>query len=120
MNPSRPTVLIVDPFSGYVWARKSHKKGTVKLLRPTKPISYAKAHAAKTGRSTRKQRGPVVITQNCEPTGVIQDIEHYEQVQDTFALLRILTLGNRQIEQRRTAPATDVITRLRERRSMGA
>lgn len=46
---------------------------------------------------------------------VIQDIESYEQTQETLALLKILALGTRQIEEGKVEPAAEVIRRLRER-----
>jgi hypothetical protein len=47
---------------------------------------------------------------------VIQSIESYEQTQQTLALLKILSLGIRQIEEGKALPAEDVIERLREGR----
>lgn len=47
---------------------------------------------------------------------VMQDIESYEQIQDTLALLKILALGTRQIEEGKVQPAEHVLKRLRERR----
>jgi prevent-host-death family protein len=88
----------------------------VKLSSQIKPISYLKAHAAEIVRNLGEQREPLVITQNGEAKAVIQDIETFEQTQETMALLKILALGNRQIEEGRTQPATEVIKRLRERR----
>ena len=38
----------------------------------------------------------------------------YEQIQETMALLIILALGNRQIEQGKVVPADAAIKRLRE------
>jgi hypothetical protein len=58
----------------------------------------------------------LIITQNGEAKEVIQDIESYEKTLETMALLRILALGNRQIEEGKVQPAADVIKRLRERR----
>jgi hypothetical protein len=46
---------------------------------------------------------------------VLQDIESYEQTQEAMALLKILALGARQIEEGRVEPADDVIKRLRGR-----
>ena len=46
----------------------------------------------------------------------MQDIDTYEQTQETMALLKILALGNRQIEAGQVRPAADHIARLRERR----
>ena len=45
----------------------------------------------------------------------MQDIEDGEQIEDTIALVKILALGNRQIEAGQVRPAADVIARLRER-----
>jgi prevent-host-death family protein len=80
-----------------------------------KPISYLKAHAAEIVRNMGEQREPLVITQNGEAKVVIQDVESYEQGQETMALLKILALGNRETEEGRVAPAADVVKRLRER-----
>lgn len=81
-----------------------------------KPISYLKAHAAELVRILENQQEPVIITQNGEAKAVMQDIKSYEQVQETSALLKILSLGNRQIEAGQVKPAADVIARLREKR----
>jgi prevent-host-death family protein len=86
----------------------------VKLSRQIKPISYLKAHAAEIVRNLGEQREPLVITQNGEAKVVIQDIESYEQTQETMALLKILALGSRQIEEGKVQPAADVVKRLRE------
>ena len=59
----------------------------------------------------------MVITQNGEPTAVIQDIASYEEPQETMALLKILALGNLQIGAARIIPASTAIKRLRQRKS---
>ena len=59
---------------------------------------------------------PLIITQNGEAKVVVQDIESYEQTQETLAMLKILALGNRQIEEGRVQPAGDVVKRMRERK----
>ena len=89
----------------------------MKLSSQIKPISYLKAHAAEIVRNMGEQGAPLVITQNGEAKVVLQDIESYEQTQETMALLKILALGNRQIEAGNVEPAAVVIQRLRERRS---
>lgn len=88
----------------------------MKLSSQVKPISYFKANAAEIVRQLRDQREPMVITQNGEATAVIQDIATYEETQETMALLKILALGNRQIEEGRVTPATVAIERLRARK----
>ena len=89
----------------------------MKLSTQIKPISYLKAHAAEIVRNMSEQREPLVITQNGEAKVVLQDIESYEQSQETMALLKILALGNRQIEADKLEPAASVIQRLRQNRS---
>lgn len=88
----------------------------MKLSNQIKPISYLKAHASEVVRKLGEQRKPMVITQNGEAKVVIQDIESYEQTQETMALLKILALGMRQIDEGKVLPAGDVIKRLREER----
>ena len=80
-----------------------------------KPISYLKAHAAEVVRKLSSQMEPLVITQNGEAKAVIQDIKSYEQTQETLALLKMLALGQRQIDQEKVQPAGDVIDKIRSR-----
>lgn len=87
------------------------------LASQIKPISYLKAHASEIVRSLAKQQGPLIITQNGEAKAVVQDIASYEQTQETMALLKILSLGTRQIEDGKTHHAADVIDRLRNKRA---
>ncbi|MCX7140507.1 MAG: type II toxin-antitoxin system Phd/YefM family antitoxin [Proteobacteria bacterium] len=82
-----------------------------------KPISYLKANAADIVRQLAEQREPMVITQNGEAKMVIQDIASFEKTQETMALLKILTLGNRQIDEGKVVPAADVIKHLREKKA---
>jgi len=49
---------------------------------------------------------------------VIQDIESYEQTQQTLTLLKILALGMCQVEEGNVLPAENVIKRLREQREV--
>ena len=91
----------------------------MKLSERIKPISYLKAHAAEIVRNLCKQQEPLIITQNGEAKVVMQDIESYEQTQQTIALLKNLSLGARQIEEGKVLPAEDVIDDLRKRRKEG-
>lgn len=88
----------------------------MKLSTQIKPISYLKAHTAEIVRKLGEQQEPLVITQNGEAKVVIQDIESYEQNQETMALLKILALGMRQVEEGKVLSAEDVIKRLRQDR----
>jgi len=90
----------------------------MKLSRQIRPISYLKSHAAEIVRNLAEQQEPMVITQNGQAKVVIQDIESYEQTQHTIALLKILALGMRQVEEGNVLSAENVIKRLRERRGV--
>ena len=80
-----------------------------------KPISYLKANAADVLEQIGRDREPLVITQNGEARAVLQDVASYEQTQETLALLKVLALGSRQVEQGRVVPAREVVALLRER-----
>ena len=83
-----------------------------------KPVSYLKANAAKILLQLAAQRNPMVITQNGEAKAVIQDVASFEQTQETLALLKILALGNQQIEAGKVKPVADVVERLRAKRAI--
>ena len=82
-----------------------------------KPISYLKAHAADVVRELSERREPMIITQNGEARLVVQDVESYEQTQETLALLKILALGNQQIQAGRVVAAGKALRQIRKRRS---
>ena len=90
-------------------------------MKPTrvKPISYVKANAADLIRELKENGEPLVITQNGEATAVMQDVASYQATQETLALLKILALGRRQVEEGKTVPADEVFRRLRKRRAAG-
>jgi len=80
-----------------------------------KPISYLKANAAEIVRTLAEDRSALVITQNGEAKAVMQDVATYEQTQETMALLKILALGNREIEEGKVVPAAKAIRALRDK-----
>lgn len=82
-----------------------------------KPISYLKANAAEVLQRLAEQREPFLITQNGEARAVMQDIASYESTQETLALLKILALGNREIEEGKVKPIADVARRLRSKKT---
>jgi prevent-host-death family protein len=82
-----------------------------------KPISYLKANAAEILHELTELRKPLVITQNGEAKAVILDVASYEETQETLALLKILALGNRQVEDGKVKPVADVVDRLRRRKA---
>lgn len=82
-----------------------------------KPISYLKANAAGVLARLAEGREPLVITQNGEAKAVIQDVASYEETQETLALLKILALGNAQIDAGKVKPVGEVVARLRAKQA---
>jgi prevent-host-death family protein len=82
-----------------------------------KPISYLKANAADVLKELAEQRNALIITQNGEARAVIQDVASYEETQETLALLKILALGNQQVESGKVKPVAEVAKRLRGRKA---
>jgi prevent-host-death family protein len=87
----------------------------MKLSSQIRPISYLKSHAAEIVREMGKNQEPMVITQNGEAKVVLQDIGSWERMQESLALLKMLALGMRQVDEGRLTPAREVIGRLRKR-----
>lgn len=84
-----------------------------------KPISYVKSNAAEIIRELAERREPLVITRNGEARAVMQDVATYEETQETMALLKILALGTRQVEEGKVVPASQAVRRLRGRKARG-
>lgn len=69
------------------------------LSTQVKPISYLKSHTAQIVKDLSASREPMIITQNGAATLVVMDVQSFEQRENTLALLKILALGQRDIEQ---------------------
>jgi prevent-host-death family protein len=95
-------------------------EATVRYSSQVKPISYLKANAAEVLRTLAESREPLLITQNGKARAVIQDVASYEETQETLALLKILALGDRDLEQGKISPVEEVVGRVRKRRKAGA
>lgn len=46
----------------------------------------------------------------------MQDVASFEETQETLALLKILALGNQDVETGRVKPVAEVVARLRAKR----
>jgi prevent-host-death family protein len=64
-----------------------------------KPITYLKTHAAELVDKVNEKRSPVVITQNGEPRAVVVDIQSYEQTQDAFTLLKLISQSEQDLRK---------------------
>jgi prevent-host-death family protein len=79
------------------------------------PISYLKANAAQVLRDLAIDQRPLVITQNGEAAAVLQDVISFNKNQETMALLKMLAMGNAQIEQGQVTPAAKAFAQVRRR-----
>jgi len=84
----------------------------MKFSSHVKPISYLKSHAAEIVKNISESREPMLITQNGEAKLVVMDVKSYEEQEETMALLKILALGNREIEQGQFQDMEDVFEEL--------
>jgi len=81
-----------------------------------KPVSYVQSHVSEIVGSLSEAGEPLVITQNGEAKAVLLDYDSYERSRETLALLKILALGNKQIEEGKVVPVDQAISRIRKRR----
>ncbi|QHJ00197.1 type II toxin-antitoxin system prevent-host-death family antitoxin [Xylophilus rhododendri] len=84
----------------------------MKFSTQIKPISYLKSHAADIVKDLTQSREPMLITQNGEARLVVVDVRSYEEHQETLALLKILALGKREIEEGKFRSADDVLAEM--------
>ncbi len=87
----------------------------MKLTDQVKSISYLKAHAPEVIRGVSDDRRPVVITLHGEAKAVLQDIESFEQTQETLALLKILVLTGKGVKDGNLRPVGEAFSRIRDR-----
>jgi prevent-host-death family protein len=87
----------------------------MKLSERVKPISQLKAQAPEIIRSLADGETPVIITVHGEAKAVLQDVGHYEETQETLALLKVLALTNQEVEKGKTRPLAEAFKRVRVR-----
>lgn len=75
-------------------------------------ISYLKQNAA-----TLDLSDPLCITQNGLPTMVVQSYAQYQQTQEAIALVKLLSIGDRDIENGQLISGDELLQRLKQRTS---
>lgn len=81
----------------------------------SKPVSFVKAHLAEVIATVRKSSEPLVVTQNGASAVVIQDVEAYQRMREALLLLKLVALGEHEIDQKGTVPHDKVFTTVRAR-----
>ena len=93
----------------------------MKLSEAVMPISEVKANASKLIGEISLRRRPVVITLNGRAKAVVQDVESYEETQESLAMLKIIAQGRDAVRQGRMKPLRqafdDVRNQVRARRA---
>jgi len=87
----------------------------MKLSTAVKSISYLKTHASEIVRNITNTRQALVVTQNGEAKVVVQDIRTYDRMQETLALLKILTRSKQNIKRGRIKTLDDTFSSLEKR-----
>ena len=77
-----------------------------------KPISYLKEKTATVVKEITESREPMIITQNGEATFIVQDIKSSEQTQQTLSLMKLLALGQKDIERGEFMEADDFFVQM--------
>jgi prevent-host-death family protein len=85
------------------------------LERSIQPISYLKSHAATLVDELAETGEPLIVTQNGKAKLVVQDIASYERTQETLALLRLVAMGQKEIDEGKHQPAREAFKELRAR-----
>lgn len=80
-----------------------------------KPISYLKVHASKIIRDVCDNQKTMIITQNGEAKVVVQDIKVYEDTQESLAMLKILALSKKNLNEGNVKPLENVFEDIRKR-----
>lgn len=71
----------------------------MKLSADIKPITYLKSRAADLLDQINETQRPVIITQNGEPRGVLQDPKSYENLRNAIGILKLLAQGEADIRE---------------------
>ena len=87
----------------------------MKLSQDLKPVSYFKNNMAEVLRKLNENKGTMIITQNGEAKAALIDIDAYEDLQETLAMLEMIALGNKNLSEKQFRPAEQVLKDFEER-----
>lgn len=87
----------------------------MKLSESIKPISQVKARMSEIVEDITKTHKKVIITHNGEARAVLQDIESYEEMQDSLAMLKILAISAKSMLEGKAMPLKESYREVRHR-----
>ena len=79
-----------------------------------RPITQLKNRTADLVREVSEEGRPITITQNGEAKVVVMDVESYDRWRSSMALLKMLALGEADVERGRTVKQADAFRRARK------
>jgi len=91
----------------------------VKMQDNVKPVSYMKTNTSKAVKYVNESKCPMVITQKGEARAVLIDIETYRNTENAFALMNIIKLAEKDVEEGNVREADEVFKDIRKRIAKG-
>lgn len=79
-----------------------------------RPITQLKNRTADLVREVTEKGRPITITQNGEAKVVVMDVESYDRWRSSMVLLKMLALGEADVERGRTVKQTEAFHRARK------
>ena len=83
------------------------------LTESVKPISYLKANAAQLIQAV-SQGKKFVITQNGEAKAILLDVESYESLLESIALLKMIAQSEKSLSEGRVRPLKKSFSKIRQ------
>ena len=87
----------------------------MKLSEAVMSISEVKANASKLIDEVSSYRKPIVITLNGRAKAIVQDLQTYEQTQESLAMLKIIAQSREDVRKGRFKPLHKVFAEIRGR-----
>lgn len=82
------------------------------ISKDIKPVTYLKSRASDLLKQINETHRPVVITQNGEPRAVLQDPESYENMRNAIGLLKLISLGEKDIKDGKSKSQEEVFANI--------
>jgi len=79
-----------------------------------KPVSYVKSHTADMLRHLSERQSPIVITQHGEAKAVMLDVDSYQKMIDALAMLKLIKLAEKDIEESKLLTSDQVFSQIRQ------
>jgi prevent-host-death family protein len=79
----------------------------MRLSDRVRSISYLKSNAAALLEDLAASGQPIVITQNGEAKAVLQDVQAYDELQESLSMLKLLALSRKSVQRDGAIPLAE-------------